>query len=227
MLSDRPRADENSRVASDPWLANEGPRHEPAVQQLTGLGLELVENADAEFVGGTTALSSAGSSANVEEHSDLTRVQRSASVQRVQPTASSVPPAILESGIGCVIADKPPVDGELTLEEQAAARLARFNLKQAKENKRCHDRNARAAKLKASSGASSKDKAQIAQNDMQMHVAEAMHLSLRLSEVFEHLLKAEQASCSPPELVQIMSKATIQTVHNVDRMATLLKNRLG
>ena len=140
-----------SRVASDPWLANEGPRHEPAVQQLTGLGLELVENADAEFVGGTTALSSAGSSANVEEHSDLTRVQRSASVQRVQPTASSVPPAILESGIGCVIADKPPVDGELTLEEQAAARLARFNLKQTKENKRCHDRYARAAKLKASS----------------------------------------------------------------------------
>ena len=141
--------------------------------------------------------------------------------------ASSALPAILESGMGCVIADKPPVDGELTLEEQAAARLARFNLKQAKENKRCHDRNARAAKLKASSGASSKDKAQIAQNDMQMHVAEAMHLSLRLSEVFEHLLKAEQASCSPPELVQIMSKATIQTVHNVDRMATLLKNRLG
>ena len=126
-----------------------------------------------------------------------------------------------------MIADKPPVYGELTLEEQAAARLARFNLKQAKENKRCHDKNARAAKLKASSGASSKDNALIAHNHMQIHVAEAMHLSLRLSEVFEHLLKAAQVQCSPPELVQTMSRATIQTVHDVDRMATLLNDRLG
>ena len=94
---------------------------------------------------GTMALSSAGSSANVEEHSDLlTHVQRSASIQRLLPTASSVPPAILERGMGCVIADKPPVYGELTLDEQAAARLARLNLKQAKENKRCHDKYGKA-----------------------------------------------------------------------------------
>ena len=178
--------------------------------------------------GGTTALSSAGSSANVEEHSDLlTRVQRSASIQRLLPTASSVPPAIFERRLGRVIADKPPVYGELTLKEQAAARLARFNLKQAKENKRCHDKNARAAKLKASSGASSKGNALIARSDMRTHVAEAMHLSLRLSEVFQHLLKAEQASCSAPELVQIMSRAIMQTVNDVARMATLLNDRLG
>ena len=177
--------------------------------------------------GGTTALSSAGSSANVEEHSDLlTRAQRSASIQRLLPTASSVPPAIFERRLGRVIADKPPVYGELTLEEQAAARLARLDLKQAQENKRCRDKSARAAKLKASSGAS-KGNALIARSDMQTHVAEAMHLSLRLSAIFEHLLEAELASCSPPELVQTMSRATIQTVHDVDRMATLLNDRLG
>ena len=178
--------------------------------------------------GGTTALSSAGSSANVEDHSDLlTRVQRSASFQRLLPTASSVPPAIFERRLGRVIADKPPVYGELTLEEQAAARLARLDLKQAQENKRCRDKSARAAKLKASSGASSKGNALIARNDMRIHVAKAMHLSLELSAVFEHLLEAELASCSPPELVQTMSRATIQTVHDVDRMATLLNDRLG
>ena len=178
--------------------------------------------------GGTTALSSAGSSANVEEHSDLlTRVQRSASFQRLLPTASSVPPAIFERRLGRVIADKPPVYGELTPEEEAAARLARLDLKQAQENKRCRDKSARAAKLKASSGASSKGNALIARSDMRTHVAEAMHLSLRLSAIFEHLLEAELASCSPPELLQTMSRATIQTVHDVDRMATLLNDRLG
>ena len=129
--------------------------------------------------------------------------------------------------MGCVIADKPPVYGELTLDEQAAARLARFNLKQAKENKRCHDKHARAAKQKARSGASSKDDALIARNDMRIHVAEAMHLSLRLSALLEHLLEAEQASCSVPELVQIMSRAIMQTVNDVARMATLLNDRLG
>ena len=164
-------------------------------------------------------LNSAADSILRHEHTQRNRIRREGKF--------SVPPAILESGMGCVIADKPPVDGELTLEEQAAARLARFNLKQAKENKRCHDKNARAAKLKASSGASSKDNALIAHNHMQIHVAEAMHLSLRLSAVFEHLLEAELASCSPPELVQTMSRATIQTVHDVDRMATLLNDRLG
>ena len=126
-----------------------------------------------------------------------------------------------------MIADKPPVYGELTLDEQATAQLARFNLKQAKENKRTRDKSARAAKLKASSGTSSKGNALIARSDMRTHVAEAMHLSLRLSAVFEHLLEAELASCSPPELVQTMSRATIQTVHDVDRMATLLNDRLG
>ena len=207
---------EYTGVASDPWLGNEGPR------------LELVENAKAEFVNGTTALSSAGSSANVEEHSDLlTHVQRSATIQRLQPTASSVPPAILERGMECVIANKPPVYGELTLDEQAAARLARFNLKQAKENKRCHDKHARAAKEKARSAASSKDDAPIARNDMRIHVAEAMQLSLRLSAVFEHLLEAEQTSCSAPELMRIMSSDIMQTVRDVARMATLLNDRLG
>ena len=129
--------------------------------------------------------------------------------------------------MGRVIADKPPVYGELTLEEEAAARLARLELKQAQENKRCRDKSARAAKLKASSGTSSKGNALIARSDMRHHVAEAMHLSLRLNAVFEHLLEADQASCSPPELVQTMSRATIETVHDVDRMATLLNDRLG
>ena len=72
----------------------------------------------------------------------------------------------------------------------------------------------------------SRGNALIARSDMQTHVAEAMHLSLRLSAVFEHLLEAELASCSPPELVQTMSRATIQIVHDVDRMATLLNDRL-
>ena len=71
---------------------------------------------------------------NMRDSDLLTRVEGSANRNRV---------GVLERTLELLIADKPPIAGESTVEEEMEARLALLEKKRAEENVRCRERKAR------------------------------------------------------------------------------------
>ena len=140
-------------------------------------------------------------------HSDL--------LTRVESSANSHPdrPGVFARALELVISDKPPVAGDRTVDEEAAARLAQLEKKNADEQARRRGRKARAKAKRL--------------NEAMVRLNEAMHLISRLITLFQKPLSAVDAlECKSEltgldsKLVQPMAAATLQMVQMLPDLAT-------
>ena len=95
-----------------------------------------------------------------------------------------------------MIADKPPV-GKRTLEEEAAARLAHSEEKQAEEQARCRERKARIKELKRKARMNS---SMIELNEMMLRLNEAISLTRQMITLFHQPLPTVVPNCT--DLIQ-------------------------
>ena len=113
-----------------------------------------------------------------------------------------------------VVSDKPPVAGDRTVDEEAAARLAQLEKKNADEQARRRGRKASA-------------KAKHTLNEAMVRLNEAIHLISRLITLFQKPLSTVDALEWKSELdgldsklVQPMAAATLQMVQMLPDLAT-------
>ena len=141
-------------------------------------------------------------------HSDL--------LTRVEKSANSHPdrPGVFARALELVISDLPPVAGDRTVDEEAAARLAQLEKKNADEQARRRGRKARA-------------KAKHRLNEAMVRLNEAIHLISRLITLFQKPLSTVDALEWKSELdgldsklVQPMAAATLQMVQMLPDLAT-------
>ena len=107
-----------------------------------------------------------------------------------------------------VISDKPPVAGDRTVDEEAAARLAQLEKKNADEQARRRGRKARAKTKRL--------------NEAMARLNEAMHLINRLISLFQKPLSTADARECKPELVGLDSQLMQPMATVVFQMAQTL-----
>ena len=228
----------------DRWRSAEI-QHEPAVQTPTGLGPELVDNADAERLFAVSPPTAVGARmgdgspqptlyTTTDGACSRPRTFTSSSLNscRQNSAVSEQLTGIEAARLRLLLADEADVNGELTAEQKDAAQSEREKVQKAEENKRTRDKSARAVKAKKridNSGDASNDESTNAlvehcDDSTSEELGETMTLILQVLDRLGRMLRKDGLSSSPSvvHIRGVAMHAIIEAVHECDRIATRL-----